>query len=236
MKRFGFTLAEVLITLGIIGIVAAMTMPTLYSACSKKIIETRLQMTNAIILQAFKKYQTETQTIPLTKYEEVDVNGYSWQKSKDFFDEYFARTLKTTYTYPKGIRFPIYGHNDADFTNVYNHYYVFSQLSNGTVIGVSKNGNYDGIRVLVILKPQKKKIHIGREVFELQYMPDDFSGYYAYNPALKRNYTDNRRQEYIDACISEKAHPLFSMSAAEFCGFLILQNNFKVPKDYPIKL
>ena len=28
-KRFGFTLAEVLITLGIIGVVAAMTIPTL---------------------------------------------------------------------------------------------------------------------------------------------------------------------------------------------------------------
>ena len=28
-KRFGFTLAEVLITLGIIGVVAAMTKPTL---------------------------------------------------------------------------------------------------------------------------------------------------------------------------------------------------------------
>jgi len=31
-KRFGFTLAEVLITLGIIGVVAAMTMPTLMNA------------------------------------------------------------------------------------------------------------------------------------------------------------------------------------------------------------
>ncbi len=31
-KRFGFTLAEVLITLGIIGVVAAMTMPTLINA------------------------------------------------------------------------------------------------------------------------------------------------------------------------------------------------------------
>ena len=31
-KRFGFTLAEVLITLGIIGVVAAMTMPTLLSS------------------------------------------------------------------------------------------------------------------------------------------------------------------------------------------------------------
>ena len=31
-KRFGFTLAEVLITLGIIGVVAAMTMPTLMNS------------------------------------------------------------------------------------------------------------------------------------------------------------------------------------------------------------
>ena len=31
-KRFGFTLAEVLITLGIIGVVAAMTMPTLLNS------------------------------------------------------------------------------------------------------------------------------------------------------------------------------------------------------------
>ena len=31
-KRYGFTLAEVLITLGIIGVVAAMTMPTLMNS------------------------------------------------------------------------------------------------------------------------------------------------------------------------------------------------------------
>ena len=34
--KFGFTLAEVLITLGIIGIVAAMTIPTLIQNCSKE--------------------------------------------------------------------------------------------------------------------------------------------------------------------------------------------------------
>ena len=34
-KRFGFTLAEVLITLGIIGVVAAMTIPTLIKTYQK---------------------------------------------------------------------------------------------------------------------------------------------------------------------------------------------------------
>lgn len=40
MKKFGFTLAEVLITLGIIGVVAAMTMPTLVSKYRQRALET----------------------------------------------------------------------------------------------------------------------------------------------------------------------------------------------------
>ena len=42
-KRFGFTLAEVLITLGIIGVVAAMTMPILYTNIQKKTTVAKLQ-------------------------------------------------------------------------------------------------------------------------------------------------------------------------------------------------
>ncbi len=38
MRRFGFTLAEVLTTLGIIGIVAAMTIPNLINKNQKRII------------------------------------------------------------------------------------------------------------------------------------------------------------------------------------------------------
>lgn len=38
MKKYAFTLAEVLITLGIIGIVAAMTMPVLITWRSKSVV------------------------------------------------------------------------------------------------------------------------------------------------------------------------------------------------------
>lgn len=43
MKKFGFTLAEVLITLGIIGVVSALTMPNLIANYQKKVWVTQLK-------------------------------------------------------------------------------------------------------------------------------------------------------------------------------------------------
>ena len=38
MKKFGFTLAEVLITLGVLGVVAAVTMPTLIQKHKEQVV------------------------------------------------------------------------------------------------------------------------------------------------------------------------------------------------------
>ena len=51
-KLYGFTLAEVLITLGIIGVVAAMTMPALVAAYNNHITEVRLKKFYSIMNQA----------------------------------------------------------------------------------------------------------------------------------------------------------------------------------------
>ncbi len=40
MKKYAFTMAEVLITLGIIGIVEAMTLPSLIQRNNNKVVET----------------------------------------------------------------------------------------------------------------------------------------------------------------------------------------------------
>lgn len=53
---FAFTLAEVLITLGIIGIVAAMTIPTLISNYQKKQFETKFAKTYSTIMNGFRLY------------------------------------------------------------------------------------------------------------------------------------------------------------------------------------
>ena len=58
--KLGFTLAEVLITLGIIGVVAAMTLPTLISNARYKELETGLKRSYSLIAQALNMYQAET--------------------------------------------------------------------------------------------------------------------------------------------------------------------------------
>ena len=58
-KKAAFTLAEVLITLGIIGIVAAMTLPTLITDYQKKATVNQLKVVYSILSQAIVRAQTD---------------------------------------------------------------------------------------------------------------------------------------------------------------------------------
>ena len=65
LKRAAFTLAEVLITLGIIGVVAALTLPTLIQNNQKKQFQVGLQKGYSELLQALDAYKNDT-GMPLT--------------------------------------------------------------------------------------------------------------------------------------------------------------------------
>ena len=58
-KYFGFTLAEVLITLGIIGVVAAITIPNLIQNNYEKRTVSLLRQTQSILAQAVRMAEEE---------------------------------------------------------------------------------------------------------------------------------------------------------------------------------
>lgn len=60
MRKYAFTLAEVLITLSIIGIVAAMTLPSLVNKVKYKELETALNKNYSILQQALQRAQIDT--------------------------------------------------------------------------------------------------------------------------------------------------------------------------------
>lgn len=62
-KNIAFTLAEVLITLGIVGIVAAITIPTLMTKINEKVHRAQLQKVVSTLNQALKMVYNNTDTI-----------------------------------------------------------------------------------------------------------------------------------------------------------------------------
>ena len=101
-KRFGFTLAEVLITLGIIGVVAAMTIPTLISntngAQFKTAYKKALSTLNQAVLMNIAMDDTDFSTLkadaatagqPITPGSMGDLLVNRLQSATDITDSYF---------------------------------------------------------------------------------------------------------------------------------------------------
>lgn len=82
MKKEGFTLAEVLITLGIIGVVAALTLPSLIQGQTNKALEVSLRKNYSVIEQAIQKMSFD-----LGK--PVDASDYDFWQFYEPFQEYF---------------------------------------------------------------------------------------------------------------------------------------------------
>ena len=106
-KRFGFTLAEVLITLGIIGVVAAMTIPTLISNTNgaqfktayKKALSTLNQAVLMNIAMDDEDFSTigedkDTQTVTGTKLSEI--LNERLQSATEITDTYFETAADGT--------------------------------------------------------------------------------------------------------------------------------------------
>jgi prepilin-type N-terminal cleavage/methylation domain-containing protein len=68
-KFFGFTLAEVLITLGIIGVVSAMTIPALINKCQKVVLANQAKKEYAMWTQVFKSILADNNTTSLSETE-----------------------------------------------------------------------------------------------------------------------------------------------------------------------
>ena len=65
MNKSAFTLAEVLITLGIIGVVAAMTLPTLIAKNQEKVLETQRKKAASVLANGYKKMLADNEVFKI---------------------------------------------------------------------------------------------------------------------------------------------------------------------------
>lgn len=94
-EKAAFTLAEVLITLGIIGVIAALTIPTLMSAYNKKTVETRLARLYSMMNQAIKLSTIDNGDTPSWRTLGTSSNSTAtYEDILDWYNEYLAKYLK----------------------------------------------------------------------------------------------------------------------------------------------
>lgn len=92
MNCKGFTLAEVLITLGIIGVVAAMTMPALIQQQQKKAFLNQAKVVYSVLNNALERAKVQYGT-DVDNWEFLET-GSNLEKSMFFAEKYLIPNLK----------------------------------------------------------------------------------------------------------------------------------------------
>lgn len=107
MERKGFTLAEVLITLGIVGIVAAYTIPLLINSYQNQVYVYQLKSSFSTIQQFIKQYLADQGTTELRNTPLYD--GTNWlsnakQSQVDSIVRQYFKVVKACKAYPNSPR------------------------------------------------------------------------------------------------------------------------------------
>ena len=123
-RKGAFTLAEVLITLGIIGVVAALTVPTLLQNYEKKYTATSLKRFTSIIRNVTQMRQKDITWGSFSDLNSADIRAYNGADELVFFNRYWAPYIKTT---------SVEALNKG----------VLAKLPDGTAIYLFRDCNYD---------------------------------------------------------------------------------------------
>ena len=224
-NRFSaFTLAEVLITLGIIGVVVALTMPALIANHRKNVVETRLK----------HFYSTINQAITLSEVEHGDKNTWQPEDTEDFWNNYISPYIK----YLKAEN-----SDDGQYKVVY--------LPNGSLFAVdvfsSKNSdgsiNYQSYGGHFIFYPEAKNYKsksnpfssFGAKYFRFAFWPNEDLDIFKYHknkgvePYLA-NWNGNE-----DALYTNERFGCNETGNGSWCTAIIMRNGWKIPDDYPLR-
>ncbi|MBO7673106.1 MAG: ribosomal protein L7/L12 [Clostridiales bacterium] len=161
MHKHGFTLAEILIAMAIIGVVAALTIPTLSEAYKKRVLTTQLQRAYAEVSQAGAAVVTEEMTDNF-KYSQAI-------KDQTFLNKYLLIAGERD-----GFASSYGKYNDKNGT--YNLREKMSNNKNDYKCGVTKSGaaicidkNANGI---LDVNGENGPNLIGRDAYQITFDPD----------------------------------------------------------------
>ena len=263
-KKIAFTLAEVLITLGIIGIVAALTIPALVGTYKKKMVETRLRKTIAVINEVIKRVEADEGSFI---FENNNVSGTNTKiaAQREFARNYILKYLNNaklcdTQETEKGTdcRYDAFinGKEISKFNEfVDGHHINKLVLPDGTGFWIQypgSNNSYD-YTVTIDLNVSKDKMYNGIDYFQFRLIKNKSKNTYYissvngsqreswYDPYLPHctsdtlNYPDGNKVNFAQLCENPDLDGHYYGYGVTFCSVMIECNDWKIPDDYPIK-
>ena len=225
----GFTLAEVLITLGIIGVVAALTIPNIIGHYKKVETSSRLKKFYSIMEQAIRMSEIEYGDSKewfkaSTQYDDEGNVDYDAQGkvTKEFFMTYLAPYFKYTNITEGRNTVDEEGNKKGTITTVYLADGTYFSFNNGACMDFAFDTN-----------GYKKPNEMGRDKFaflmcfsewnRLYFCGSNQKAFCAYGSAQN---VDNTREKRLADC----------KKSGYWCSGLLLMDNFEFKDDYPYKL
>lgn len=258
----GFTLAEVLITLAIVGIVAAMTIPTLVRAYKKKMIETKLRNTIATITEVLRRIEADEGDINYWSKDTIDyTNQLSMQRQ--FANKYIMKYLSSNARLcgktdsEKGRDCLYKAVVNGQETTKFNEYVDDRRINkivlpDGTGFWImypsAGNATAYGWQVNIDLNVSKDKMYNGIDYFQFRLIKNKSQNTYyitsvkksngVYLPVCSKdvlNYPDGKVLNYAQLCENNAMDDNYYGYPTSFCSVMIECNDWKIPEDYPIK-
>ena len=179
-KKVAFTLAEVLITLGIIGVVAALTLPTVIKHYKAKVLETAFKKSVTNLYQAYDLTRQQLGTDEIYSYYTIYSSQTNSYPNIQEFQTAFENNLKVIKNSTNWWDFyPIYNYNKTKLTTEN----IGTDYPNATKIladGSSYNMhvNFDGNQIAVHIYidtngPYKGPNQYGHDIFKFQIRHDN---------------------------------------------------------------
>ncbi len=222
-KLCAFTLAEVLITLVIIGVIAAITVPTLITKYQKEQTVTRLK----------KAYSALAQTTQRAIADNGPIETWEIGNAKIFFNKYINPYVSLS----KKAEWLNDGNWNSEFYNLngvqenYSNSYARAYFTDGTSVTLGVNSNNDTNKILILkidINGDKKPNKQGKDIFEYIY--------YILTPKI--NYLGKlipSGQEYSRDIIISNLGPwnCNKEKTGAYCATLIMKDGWQIADDYP---
>lgn len=223
--KIAFTLAEVLITLGIIGVVSAITIPALINEHKKIVTVNKLKKTYALFAQVFQMAERENGFA-----ENLDYSLSHTEFAEKYFLPYLSNAKKSNAKYKiKALGNKV----DALFADrISMHQYMYS-LPDGTLFGtyIDAYRFYPLAIIVVDLNGTKGPNIVGKDVFHFAINRSTYK-FEMYGQGKDRD-TILSPVEQEEMIWEFNCAPSNNYYAGSVCGYVIMSDGWQISKDYP---